>query len=264
MDSRSMSVGRMEEAFASINTVELLDQIQEFQQIDLRSAPETVINKGLSTIISRMSALRYDYEGVIFRVRANPDARPFERVSDFWCPPPHAVRPDRVNDQNERVLYCALDGITAMREARVKAGEYLTFIQYRTVKPITFYWIFGPEDMSGTSEKARLNYGIIRNFIVSEFRRWVANETRFQYRLTQSIARLYMDLAERDAYAYPSMQNYSPLHQMEKGICLAVKEMSCAKVALQFALFGRLHDDLMSIVVKKRQELINGSITVMS
>ena len=75
----------------------------------------------------------------------------------------------------------------------------------------------------GLNKDGRINNKIINDFIISEFTKPVGKGTEYLYKVSNVIARNFMDMPYCDAYVYPSIANY------KKGWNVAIKPESALK-----------------------------------
>lgn len=117
------------------------------------------------------------------------------------------------------MLYCSTDQITPLYECGVEKNDYYAIIQYSICrdKELIGYMVGNNGEPEDLNDVGKINNKIINDFIVSEFTKPVGIGTEYLYKISNVIARNFMDMPFADAYVYPSIANY------KKGWSVAVK-----------------------------------------
>lgn len=208
----------------NLDTIELLSKIQEFKNIDLKTATlEEISMKTLETLSCMLINQSVFVEGTrLYRIRKlSSDLSDIPQTfQDIWHPPAELIKTDgRVNLKGNPMLYTSTEQITPVYECDIKENDCYAIIQY-TVKPgqsLISYTIGVDSDVSGLNEKGIINNKIIEDFILSEFTKPVGKGTEYLYKISNVIAQNFMDMPFCDAYVYPSVANY------KKGWNVAIK-----------------------------------------
>lgn len=122
-------------------------------------------------------------------------------------------------------MYTSTEQITPIYECDIKENDCYALIQY-TVKPeqkLIGYTIGVESEVQGLNETGMINNKIIGDFILSEFTKPVGQGTEYLYKISNVIAKNFMDMPFCDAYVYPSVANY------KKGWNVAIKPESAVK-----------------------------------
>lgn len=146
-----------------------------------------------------MSSSLYSRDTILFRVRkiASPEYQ--YTIQDFWEPPKEVIRPGRLNQDGEQMLYCSVDNSrTALKEARINVGDTYIIIFYRVKDKISVNKI-----------GFDLRTDILK--IVNEF---FGKSGEAAYKLSEKLAKMYK-LDYCDGWIYPSV-----LHEKGINICL--------------------------------------------
>lgn len=213
-----------------INTMELLTKIQEFKRIDLKTATmEELTIKSLDTLSCMLINQSVFPEGTrLYRIRKldSDFSNMPTTFQDIWHPPAKFVTTDgRVNLKGNPMLYTSTEQITPIYECDIKENDSYAIIQY-VVKPgekLIGYSIGVDSDVEELDDTGKINNKIIEDFILSEFTKPVGNGTEYLYKISNVIARNFMDMPFCDAYVYPSVANY------KKGWNVAIKPESALK-----------------------------------
>jgi len=225
----------------NLDTIELLSKIQEFKNIDLKTATlEEISMKTLETLSCMLINQSVFVEGTrLYRIRKlSSDLSDIPQTfQDIWHPPAELIKTDgRVNLKGNPMLYTSTEQITPVYECDIKENDCYAIIQY-TVKPgqsLIGYTIGVDSDVSGLNEKGIINNKIIEDFILSEFTKPVGKGTEYLYKISNVIAQNFMDMPFADAYVYPSIANY------KKGWKVAVKPDSAdGKLKFDCVLIGK-------------------------
>ena len=222
----------------SLNTLELLSNIEAFKRLDLKTTPiEEISMKSLQTLSCMIVSSALFEEGTrLYRVRRlKSDLSNMPHTfQDIWHPPADKVLTDgRVNLKGHPILYTSTEQITPIYECEIAEDEYYAIIQY-AVKPghklIGYHVGSGvePEDLNDTG---KINNKIINDFLVSEFSKPVGKGTEYLYKVSNVICQNFMDMPFCDAYVYPSVAHY------KKGWNVAIKpESANQKIAFDCML----------------------------
>ena len=223
----------------SLDTIELLDRIKQWHNVDLRVISSSDITKKLFNIISAYVVSSSSIsDQKLYRVRPLKEDQVFHNISEIWCPPTEFItKISRVNDIGDPMLYCALDTDTPLHECGVKEGEWFGMIEYSInhAEAVNVSNVIGQEDYPGLTDRGRINLGIINQFIRTEFTKPVGLGTEYLYRASLKLCRDLFDVPNCDGFLYPSVASFT------KGYNLAVKpEAAKKKLKFDCALICRL------------------------
>ncbi|OLS39193.1 hypothetical protein BTR25_13530 [Bacillus sp. MRMR6] len=129
---------------------------------------------------------------------------------DAWNPPANIIKAmGRLNKVNESLLYTAPgDPLVAIKEAKVKDGEFFSLIVYKARDEIKVNRIGNFERIEQLTELENLKLRLLINFLRDEFTKDVGQGTEYLYRVSERIAKDYFDLPPKvaqDAWLYPSV-----------------------------------------------------------
>jgi len=218
----------------SINTLELLNRIEQFRKVDLRTVSEEDLNNHLLLTVKDVSGriMTLTMSDVLYRVRKlNPDlSNKPTTFDDVWYPKSHYVdKNNRANKEGEPVLYVSLDMTTPLFECEIKEGDRYALIRYRIRenRQITLFDFANETYPSGLNDIGKVNFKIIKDFFISEFCKPVGDGTEFLYRISNCICVNYLDIPDCGGYLYPSIAHF------KKGYNIALKP-TCADNCLLF------------------------------
>lgn len=214
----------------NLDTNELLSKIQEFKKNDLKTATlEEISMKILETLSCMLVNQSVFVEGTrLYRIRklSSDLSNMPQTFQDIWHPPADLIKTEgRVNLKGNPMLYTSTEQITPVYECDIKENDCYAIIQY-TVKPgqsLIGYTVSVDSKVDGLNEKGIINNKIIEDFILSEFTKPVGKGTEYLYKISNVIARNFMDMPFCDAYVYPSVANY------KKGWNVAIKPDSAIR-----------------------------------
>lgn len=147
----------------------------------------------------------------LWRVRRNGVR--FDSVRGFWYPAPTIVRQGRCNRAGEPLLYVAPNAITALDEMEVAIGERLVLMRYRCTSQLQIDRVVGYEDPNPKQGDRildgddLLSYQILREFIQTEFTRYVLPGNEHLYRVSAAICRSWTASESNDGWLYPSVKS---------------------------------------------------------
>lgn len=216
---------------SDIHPFELVRKISEFRNLNVREMSEQELMKQIDNTFSislhddiTHSMIRTDIRMIpkgssFFRIRTlinnNIPNDNFRKESDLWNPPAECSKMQRLNKENESLLYTSLDLLTAIEETKIKNNELFGLIIYTSKEDIKVNCIGLDKDYEGFNDDEKLKLKIIDDFLKDEFSRDVGEGTEFLYRVSEIIAKTYFDLPPRviqDAWAYPSIKNKNRLN----------------------------------------------------
>ena len=223
----------------SLDTIELLDRINQWHDVDLRDISSNDLTTKLLNIISaHIVSSSSISDQKLYRVRPLREGQVFHGISDIWCPPTELItKIGRVNDINDPMLYCALDQNTPVYECGIKEGDWFGMIQYSInhTAVVNVSNVIGQDDYPGLTDKGRINLRIINQFIRTEFTKPVGLGTEYLYRASLKFCRDLFDVPNCDGSLYPSVASFT------EGYNLAIKpEAAEKKLRFDCALICRL------------------------
>lgn len=131
----------------------------------------------------------------------------FNKVKAFVCY--YVVKMGRFNGVEESIFYTALDPVTAIKEARINSGEDfslrlydLTANDYADLLTVN---IVPSKIIPQITGNQRLHAMILSDFIYTEVTRPVGVGTEYQYKASCAIAKMLLDIPNKDSLFYPSM-----------------------------------------------------------
>lgn len=205
----------------------LLDKIEEFRSLDLRTITDSELSKAIFNVLciefeNAKMLLNFHSTRIIpkgtdlFRIR-RIDADDVEiplkcmrKKADAWNPPKKVItKMGRLNKVGESLLYVSLNPYTAIKELKIKEGEKISLIAYKTKRDIYAVFIgLTNHDSYALTPEEKVKARLIENFLYEEFSRDVGEGTEFLYRASEHIARNYFepDPADEDeVWMYPSI-----------------------------------------------------------
>ena len=217
----------MENLLNTIDTLQLLKKIEEFKKIDLKNTSmEEISLKSLETLSCMIvSECIFKRNEKLFRVRKLTDDsnNQIKTFNDIWHPPESKIKNfGRVNLKGEPILYCSTDSETPLYECNINEKDSYALIQYsiKENNELIGYLVGNKEEPEGLNQIGKINNRIINDFIISEFTKPVGEGTEFLYKVSNVIAKNFMDMPFADAYVFPSIANY------KKGWNVAIKPKS--------------------------------------
>ena len=213
-----------------VNTLELLNKIDEFKKIDLKETSMVEIsNKSLETL-SCMLVSGGNFASGTFLYRVRKLEKEFQNkpeiFQDIWHPKAEWVtKMGRANLVGEPMLYCSTDQVTPLHECGIVEGDCYAIIQYKVKQgtELVSYCVGNDQAVEGLNETGLINHKIITDFIVSEFTKPVGVGTEYLYKVSNVICSNFLDMPYCDAYVYPSVANY------KRGWNVAIKPQSALK-----------------------------------
>lgn len=251
----------------SMNTLELLEKIEAFRKLDLKTATmEEISLKSLQTLSCMIVTDSIFPEHTrLYRIRRlQNDLSNIPNVfQDIWLPTHEMVKTDgRVNLKGQPMLYTSMDQITPLYECGINENDCYVIIQY-VVKPgqnLIGYCIGSDFEPENLNETGRINNKIINDFVISEFSKPVGVGTEYLYKISNVICQNFLDLPQCDAYVYPSIAHY------KKGWNVAIKpESAHQKIAFDCACIcvsKGLSSDGHLFEVKHKTNALDGNTLV--
>lgn len=193
---------------------------------------------------------------IIYRVRKIDVGDNHTIAKDVWCPEPQYVTSrGRANDKEETVFYGALDPLTAITETKVGSGDRFSLASYR-LAPL--------EDNIQSSIVIKEVNEVINNptefdlfgielskFMVKEFTKDVELGQENQYIKTCAIAKILMELPNKDSIIYPSVRN-------DDAINIVMKEaMASERLTLESVMTCKMEttDTEQKIIISEIKKL---------
>lgn len=215
---------------ADIN--KLKERIHIFQNMDIQNLSDKELEANIDEVLRvkldvtlSTTMAEYSLYGIgerFYRVRKlkNTDMpnSDLKNVSAYWNPPQKFVKHyGRLNKPGESLLYTAFNPYMAMCETNLKSGDPFVLCIYEAIKPLRFSWIGGKADydFNGIKNKKAIEFlETIRQFLVVEFTRVIAEGQEYLYRITETIAKNYYTCPDDNGWQYPSIK-----HNFEDNIC---------------------------------------------
>lgn len=253
------------EPLNEIDTNELLDRIDQWKNVDLRTISSgELTTKLLSIISSHMASTSTLDRQKLYRVRPLKEGEIFEIESDVWYPNQKYVsKIGRVNDVGDPMLYCALDQNTPVYECGIAEGDWFGLIQYslKNSAAINLSNVVAQSNYPGVTEKWLINFKIINQFIRTEFTKPVGVGTEYLYRASLKFCRDLFDLPGCDGFLYPSIASFT------EGYNVAIKpESADKKIKFDCVLICRLEkfdnnkNGYVFFLKKKANKIENGKL----
>jgi hypothetical protein len=158
-----------------------------------------------------------------FRVRDLPEndifipLKTLKSEQDLWAPPANIVKRQRLNRDNEPLLYTTplLPNIS-IEEKRIEEGKNFILIQYEALSDISVSMIGCMPEISGLTSEENIKHKMINDFLRDEFIRDVGIGTEYLYKISETIAKDHFDLPPDvvHAWCYPSAFN-----KMANNVC---------------------------------------------
>ncbi len=251
---------------------ELLDRIEKFREIDLKTISDKELKKRVKQVIS-YNLKNKSYGGLVVHTTTFKAGTPFYRIRKFettdlnvarnkmqiekdaWEPPIVKYR-GRLNNIGESLLYtCPFSQETAVKEMKIREGEIFALMTYRAKENIEALKIGEWKENKGLTKEQNQKLRIINNFLYSEFTKDVGVGTEYLYRVSEIITKDYFNilpLEKQQAWCYPSVQSkqaynvcFRPKIHREvlelKGVSLCIMKevdseirIGAAKAALKF------------------------------
>lgn len=123
---------------AKIQRREIQKRIAALKKVKLDQISDHDIERQLRSLLGVGYVTRplYLNKPSVYRVRANRDAKSFNKVQDLWYPKPEFVKGrGRCNEANTPVFYCADSDMTAIIEIRPDVGDLLTVLEISLKDP---------------------------------------------------------------------------------------------------------------------------------
>lgn len=235
---------------------EISSQIEKIKKLDLEHADFGVVHNNVNDLMGEYTTVQFPaFNNTIYRVRPNLRNKSgqfelFEYVKNLWAPEPKDMSADKFGRANKpgcSVFYCSNNEKTAIFEATIQEGSWLTVMHCRNKKDLSILKsigmgfrsesVFGSNDGRSTIkwgdykrkkireqyrneyakenlvEECCLKNSLIDDFLNKEFSKQVDIEHDFEYKTTAAIAGLYLanPLSENlDGIAYPSVRTLAP------------------------------------------------------
>lgn len=233
----------MDNPLNSLDTLELLNKINDFKKIDLKNTSiEIISEKSLETLSCMIVGNYVIKENTrLYRVRKlKPDLSDMPKYfQDIWHPKAEQVTRDgRVNLKGHPILYCSTDQMTPIYECGIEPDDFYALIQYSVLPQceLVGYTVGNDSEPEGLNKTGRLNNKIINDFLVSEFTKPVGVGTEYLYKISNVICQNFMDMPFCDSFIYPSIANY------KKGLNVAIKPQSAKdKIRFDCAMICKAH-----------------------
>ena len=227
-----------------LDTIELLNKIDNFKKIDLKNTPIDIISqKSLETLSCMIvEECTFKENTRLYRIRKlNSDLSDIPKFfQDIWHPTAEMVKSDgRVNLKGQPMLYCSTEPVTPIYECGIKQNDLYALIQYSVSSNSNLigYTVGNNIEPDGLNQTGKINNKIINDFLKSEFTKPVGKGTEYLYKISNVISKNFMDMPFCDAYVYPSIQNY------KKGLNVAIKpESAINKIKFDCILICKSHD----------------------
>jgi hypothetical protein len=203
----------LEEVFNPIHT---LEAIKKYRKLDLVKTPYETVYNALEEIIFSFNLICINLgKYPVFRVRKHENpSLVYTRKSDLLAPPEECVhKMGRLNKVHESIFYAAFDPVTAIKESRIKPGDFFS---------LSIFWMNAnengelssintclPNTPLGLGVNENITTLIISDFMYSEFTRHVSEDTNYQYKTTCAIGELLFRHEKKDSIIYPSMIDYN-------------------------------------------------------
>ncbi|MGL1931717.1 MAG: hypothetical protein OCC45_08140 [Desulfotalea sp.] len=155
-----------------------------------------------------------------FRIRKWSDSEVLE--SDLWAPPKDKTTAGRCNLPEQPVLYLSTDAKTPFLELNAKSTDKFLLIEYRAKKTFTIQGIASKsstllklEDFLQNQEEIDI-YDELVDYIRSIFMRPVTTDkaTDINYKISESICRNWMSLADCYGWSYPPINGNSTMENV--------------------------------------------------
>ena len=179
---------------------------------------------------------------LVYRVRVCDGDKPHLASHEIWVPPTEVLKSiGRVNDIGQRIFYGALHPFTAIKEARITAGQYFSMGVYH-LKAIDDYdmtsvVIKTPPQPSPSRPLFEQLAHEISIFVVSEFTKFVEFGQEHHYKKSCAMSQTLLSLPNKDSLLYPSLQDANMIN-------LALPEAAAAeRLTLQSVLHCQMRTE---------------------
>ncbi len=199
----------------------VLECIEEWRALDLRSATDAQVERHLSKLIKDLgeyttSAITRRGYTKFYRVRPLDESFPWTSPGDFYYTPPERTKRGRCNLPSDPVLYCCPKKVTALQETLTGIGQAtpanrFAMIEYAVLGEFSLAQLVGPFDPNPRkgppilSGQELLSAQILREFIRAEFTKPVGAGTEYLYLISAAICRVWFDPQEYQGWKYPSV-----------------------------------------------------------
>jgi len=209
----------------SIDPLLLQERIDHFRNLNFSNLSYEEIGKEINYVISfesdgqtkaifmRGNAV-YPKNTMFYRARELPDDDHFTPLrtvrfpKDVWNPPKEIVKMQRLNKDNESLLYTSpINPNIAIGELRLDENRNFVLAVFEAISEIKVCSIANFAIPFDLSSEQKLKHLMINDFLRHEFIRDVGKGTEYLYRISEIIAKSYFDLPEifQDAWCYPSI-----------------------------------------------------------
>ncbi len=240
-----------------IDLNELQDKINRFRMLDFKTIDYPEISKEIRKVISvnrgdneyailNRKNSKYSTGTKFFRVRKlkkDDHFIPFRDIvtpKDMWIPPKEIVGLGRLNKENEPLLYTSpMSPFIAVEEMKVLNDENFIVAVYESIMDINVCLMGLAEKNPDLNEETNFKQRMINDFMVHEFIRDVGEDTKYLYKISETLMKDYYDLPDefQDAWCYPSVAMKGSVN-----VCFR-EEKAKSKLNLVGIMVGTKHKD---------------------
>ncbi|MFW2491700.1 hypothetical protein ACN077_24550 [Clostridium chromiireducens] len=208
-----------EDYFNNLVLDDMQKKISDFYNLDFSKMSDDEIRKAYFNCIlpqnhniynTSVFEIEVPVNEFLYRIRKDiASLDMIKSTSDFWCNPHQKV--NRLNTDNEQILYTSTRLSTAIKETGIEIGEKFLIIKYRVTKPLILIPIQVENRYESEIEDENYKKAKIINDFINNLMCLTKDKFNEVYRITNSIKRIppftNLSTREMDGWLYVSAQD---------------------------------------------------------
>jgi hypothetical protein len=211
---------------SQLDTAHFLNNISAFRDLNFKRLSYKEVKSAIEELFYVIDEHNQQYCGLIqertvyskgtsfYRTRRIDDSDckiPLTTITqerDLWCPSRDMIKMQRVNLENEQILYTTPKfPRIAIEETKVPDRGRFILLQYDAVEDISVILVGLRANVDGLNKDEQVKHNLINAFMRDEFTREVGTGTEYLYKISNCLAKEFYGFLPgfADAWCYPSV-----------------------------------------------------------